>query len=475
VSSTKAFLINGIGEIIKDIGTGYDKAFINVGFKFLEKTLICIDDFERNSSHLGAQNILGTISLLKEKQNCKVVLIFNDNELSDADKETYDLLKEKVVDYEIHFFLTPEEIMEITFDKELQTDVALREKLAPHIKQLSINNLRILKKIKEFCQTVLGALPDDSEEELINQAMQTSVLFVWSYYSKNQGTPSYEFLKGFDCFNDVFSDKEEGEDKVKNKWVNLLDEYNFKSCDEFDLEISVAVENNYIDKEKLNTLADQINANLRNGKSRESFHAIWRKFHRSFEGDKNSFSKELIQSFSDSVEVLDRSALNPTVVLLKELGFKKETDKLIDLFISKHKGENDIFDLSDPIPGEKLTDEVLIEKFGKQFEKNKVMRDLKNILIDVSQNNRTTKSDEEVILSSLSNEYYSAFKNLDGEKIGNIIKECLRFCELRKTEENYKNAYNNIAEALQKIGKENELNVIRLKRMGLNLDELKEK
>jgi hypothetical protein len=472
VSSAKAFLINGIGKFIKDISTGYDKAFINVGFKFIENMLICIDDFERSNKNLGAQNILGTISSLKEKHNCKIVLIFNNNELLDTDKNTYDLLKEKVIDYEILFSLSTEEILEITFNKELNTDTDLKDKIKEYIEQLGINNLRILKRIKEFCQTVLKALPDDSEDELIKQALHTSVLFVWSYYSKDQDTPSYDFLKNYDYYEDAFSGKEENENK-KN-WVNLLNKYKYRNCDELDLEIAMAVENTYFDKDKLNKLANDINLNLRNGKSRASFDSVWDKLYKSFEGDKNSFSKEMIQSFADNVEALNRSDLNPTVVLLKELDFETEANNLIDLFIEKNKGDNQVFDLNETFGSEKITDKVLIDKFNKQFKKDRVMRDLNNILIAVSLNNRISALDEEVIIKSLPNDFHSALKSPNDTKARINIKEVLRFIEMRKTDENYKNTYINFLKALQILVEENDFNEIRLKKLGINLEELKD-
>jgi hypothetical protein len=470
LSSAKAFLINGIGKFIKDIGTGHDKVVTSVGFRLLGDALICIDDFERNDGNLSAQSILGIVSLLKEKHASKVVLIFNDSELNEKEKEIYDLLKEKVVDYEIDFYLSPDEILEIIFDEKLQDEVVLREKLKPFIEQLGIKNLRILKRIKEFSKKVLSVLGKSYDEHLTYQAMQTSVLFVWSYYSKSLGTPNFEFIKGFNCFESALIDKDDNE---KNEWGNLLNDYGFKSCDEFDLEIGLSVERGFVDKKNINHLAGQLNTQLKEGKSRESFYSIWKKFHRSFEGDKDSFSKELVQSFKDNVEVLNKSDLNGTVVLLRELKTAEDIDKLIDLFVSKHEEGNDIFDLSDCHPHEKISDKVIIEKFNEKFLISREVRELRDILIDVSQNHGITEYDKEVVFSSSASDFCSVFKDPGQGRLKDIVVGCLNFSKLEQDNANYQKAYASAVEALLQICKEDELHEVRIKRMGINLDHLK--
>lgn len=64
------------------------KINVNVDFLFkmlkkehMENTIVCIDEFERLSDKIQAQDILGLISELKEHKGCCVIAIYNDLKL----------------------------------------------------------------------------------------------------------------------------------------------------------------------------------------------------------------------------------------------------------------------------------------------------------------------------------------------------------------------------------------------------------
>ena len=65
--------------------------------------IICFDDFERKSDNLHSKDILGLISQFKEQKNCKIVMIYNQNEVHNDDKKVVSNYKDKVIDYELHY------------------------------------------------------------------------------------------------------------------------------------------------------------------------------------------------------------------------------------------------------------------------------------------------------------------------------------------------------------------------------------
>jgi hypothetical protein len=69
-----------------------------VSFLSVSSQIICIDDMERKGNNLRTQDVLGLVSLLRERRKCKVVLILNDNELDDEDKPQLARYHEKVID-----------------------------------------------------------------------------------------------------------------------------------------------------------------------------------------------------------------------------------------------------------------------------------------------------------------------------------------------------------------------------------------
>mgnify|MGYP002634466782 CR=1 FL=1 len=68
-----------------------------------ENIIICFDDFERKSDKLDSKDILGLISQFKEQKNCKIVMIYNQNEVDPKDKKVVSDYKDKVIDYELHY------------------------------------------------------------------------------------------------------------------------------------------------------------------------------------------------------------------------------------------------------------------------------------------------------------------------------------------------------------------------------------
>ena len=119
----------------------YHSMLNSLAFLSLEKTIICIDDFERKGHSIDAQDILGLISQLKEQKKCKVVLILNDESLSENSSIDYVKLREKVVDTELRFSPTATDCVEIA----LKRDKVSRH-LGQNIIKLGINNIRIIKK-----------------------------------------------------------------------------------------------------------------------------------------------------------------------------------------------------------------------------------------------------------------------------------------------------------------------------------------
>lgn len=72
------------------------------------KVLLCIDDIDRKSKELQLSEVFGYINNLVENYNAKVILIANEDELrkeinTDADRDNYSILKEKVIGISVNF------------------------------------------------------------------------------------------------------------------------------------------------------------------------------------------------------------------------------------------------------------------------------------------------------------------------------------------------------------------------------------
>lgn len=76
-------IINGILSFLSmhfgvKINVNVDFLFKMLKKEHMENTIVCIDEFERLSDKIQAQDILGLISELKEHKGCCVIAIYND-------------------------------------------------------------------------------------------------------------------------------------------------------------------------------------------------------------------------------------------------------------------------------------------------------------------------------------------------------------------------------------------------------------
>jgi len=112
--------------------------------KDFKDVIVCFDDFERLSSSMKLEEVLGLISELKEQKNCKVVMILNEGELEGNNKKTFAKYKEKLIDYEFDYNPKPSESLDILKSKLAAfTDYPLEDYLTRH----KINNIRIIDRI----------------------------------------------------------------------------------------------------------------------------------------------------------------------------------------------------------------------------------------------------------------------------------------------------------------------------------------
>ncbi len=471
--SWKRFTDKGVSTYAKFFSGKYGDAVKALVFNYLEDTLICIDDLDRKGDDLNINEVLGILSNLKELRNCKIAIIFNDMPFKEQEKSDYDALREKVIDLEIPFCPDIEEVLDIAFNKNMEKETELRKMLEPHIIKLKIKNIRILIRIKSFCQDLLVELGENNNDKLIYQAISTSVLFVWCFYSKNENAPDYQFVKSYSMYRGLLSSKDEDVDKERNKeqedWSDLLDSYGFTNCDEFDLELALAIEKKYFDKRRIVEIATLLNIQFENGQSREAFFKVWENFRSTFQENKTDFTGKLIKSFKENIGALSVSDLHGTVSTLKELNMGETANDLIDQYIKMNEKKN-IFNLAAyPFRGD-IKDKVIIQKFNQKFLETKEKLDLRNVLIEMSKGGGWGKEESDKIASSTEKDLYSVFMNHGDGELKEMINLCLGLQSRSPNNKNYKNVHGNTIKALKQICQENPLNKIKLKFFGIKLD-----
>lgn len=463
IDKAGGLFLKKVSPIINKLFSKSSEAIIAFTFDILEDTLICIDDFDRKSESLEPEDILGIVSKLKEEQNCKVVMIFNDNALDDGDRDKYDLLREKVVDIEINYSPTTSEIYNIAFNDGSE----INESIISRASRLGINNIRILKKIKGLSEKANELIKNEVKQEVIQQAINTIVLLTWCFYAKDKNIPKYEFIKNNQFKFFASSNYRSEEDQ---NWDSIIRDYGYTDTDEFDLILANGIEAGYFDEESLIEKAQILNKSVIAQKGQDSFKATWGLFHNSFKDNADEIVSKFKECFEANANHLSIINLDHTVSFLRELRKDKDADELIEFYIKKNKHTPNLFNLSENDSVFAVKDKEISKRFHKVFLENIKKPQLGEILKKISDSDNWSELDIEVLASKSKNDFYEYFISQDDEDLYQYVKKCLDFRNYQNTE-NPKKEFNvivkNVTNALKMIGKINKLNEIRVQQFNI--------
>ncbi len=160
---TKSFWFKLFGvSNFQTITQSFSAVFALLGIYSLKNTIICFDDLERMDSNIDFKDFLGFINDLAEHQECKVVLIFNEDELfnlKSKSKEVYSKFKEKTIDLEVTYTPTFEDNFNIAcniINHNLENKY--KNIINNLLNGLNENNIRIISKciecVNDFINTV---------------------------------------------------------------------------------------------------------------------------------------------------------------------------------------------------------------------------------------------------------------------------------------------------------------------------------
>ncbi|CAH7392756.1 conserved hypothetical protein [Vibrio chagasii] len=442
----------------------FSPAIETISFLSLNSTLICIDDLERKGKGLEIKDVLGLVSLLKEQKKCKVVLLLNDGETGLEDYEKY---REKVIDIELAFAPNPEECASIAYSNETPSHSRLRELTT----QLGIRNIRILKKIERLV-TLSLPLVEDFEPEISDQVIHSLVLYVWSYFcsNSNEDIPTLEFItsKGYTLLG--IGDEEVSEQD--KKWQTTLQAYGYQLTDEFDLLLAEAVKTGYFVEEDFKEKASNKNQEVVASKSEGSFSEAWRLYHDTFNDNGDEVVSGLYESFKKNCKYITPINLNGTVSLFRELGEEGKASEIIDIYIENRKDETELFNMEENNFFGDIKDQEIIDKFNDTYNQSVTTETAKQVLDRIAGQNGWNQNDELVLANTPVDDYYHLFKSEVGRHLSSFVTTCLKFGQFSNASDQEKEIANRATEALRRIASESEINKRRVKKFGVNLEDV---
>ncbi|MHB8174277.1 MAG: hypothetical protein ACYDFU_07465 [Nitrospirota bacterium] len=314
---------------------------------------------------------------------------------------------------------------------------------------------KILEKIK-------------SEPELLQRSLPTIVLLVWCYYSHDdKNVPGYEYVKTF-RFKLGIPEEDENSEKEKN-WDFILRHYEYAQTDEFDLALATVIETGFVNEGLLLKEAKKINEKIIAEKSHSSFVDAWKLYHNSFAENEKELVNAFYKSVRENVKYISARDLESTISLIRKFGNNSLASELINFYIDANKDRPGTFDLDSHFPGWEINDTEIRSKFNRITNEIKKVKTLEDVVKKISEKNGWSSSDEEILSSATEDEYYELFKRQEGEHLSAYVEACLLFDRVGNATEKQKKITENTKNALTRIGRESELNKMRVGRFGIKI------
>lgn len=309
-----------------------------VATSLIRRTVVCIDDIERLGSGITMDELMGLVSELKVESQCKVILLFNEEQLGERAKQ-YEQAGEKVVDKKLAFMTTASEAV----DFGLPSDTPLREYVIPCVEKLGISNIRTVQKIANGLQTVHRVMPNCSDA-LNQQAAIAVAVFAGALYEGGIGFPNPEQVVIYNWYSNAMG---VGKDTIEESWREKLQACGFLACDKFDTEVLSVLRNGFAHGSELARYAQELDEVADRGRLDGIFTEAWNMFHDRIDGTAEELMLKFVSAVEVAATVISPLNLNSTVKLLRELGFSSEADELIEKYVQLNAGRTGLFKIDD--------------------------------------------------------------------------------------------------------------------------------
>ncbi len=302
----------------------------------LRGKLIVLDDIERKHEKFNVDEILGFIDELTQQYNCRFVLILNSDQL--AQREVWDILREKVVDQELSLNTTPAEAFNIAVGL---TPSLYADRIRVSVEVCGLTNIRIIRKVIKAVNQIIGERHELSGA-VLTRVIPSIVLLAAIHYKGIEDGPDFDFVLAYGTVRDTTrlvnkEDKETEDGKRKAKWKRLLRELGIGSSDDFELLVADFLHSGLFDVSKVAEIIDRyvaedVSMSIRNDCNEFFQRKIWN--HSMPEDELIAEARKL----SDRAHLLDAYTVTALHESISELpGGPEIADSALDHWINEFK------------------------------------------------------------------------------------------------------------------------------------------
>ncbi|NNA92663.1 P-loop NTPase fold protein [Pseudomonas gessardii] len=383
----------------------------------ISNVLICLDDFERKGKGLADSEVLGFISFLIEKRNCKVVLILNEDEHASVGEE-FASYREKVFCYELEYKPSSRECALLVFDEGGVGDA----EFVSRITKLDLRNVRLIGKIKYYYNYILSKI-DVTNEKILSDIRCVLPLAILARYAGSQSPVELSMLLKFDGWiGSPFSDASAEEMEVykrHEKQVDAMRSYGYLSTSQLDVAVINLVLKGYIDQKDLDAVVIAANESLRASSAEYMYNSAWMTFHSELGISQDSFIDKFDLAVGAYLEYLNVDRLNSIVRLYRDLGLDEKANSVIKDFFEMLSRTRSLPDRR--ALWEEPEDSVIRKELDRYFESFGKTMSLEEA-VDFLLSKRSTAEAVSVLAKSSESDYYSYFVSPGSNNYKDVMK-----------------------------------------------------
>lgn len=420
---------------------------------FIRNQMICIDDIERAGQGLDVADILGLVSMLRERRGCKVVLLLNEDGLGQHAAKYREYL-EKVVDQAIKFEPTPAESAEAALPAKDELDTALATKTA----SLGIINIRVIRRIRRFLSYIEPQLIG-LHQGVTDRVVQSIALLGWCVFEP-KFAPPLDQVQRFSRFEGLFSnEKQPIEDKIAEQRIRSYGFFAFEDVDEVILD---GLRAGAFDITSLREALKRINHDLNKHDVREAIVAPYAILRDGFGDDTEAFLNALVESLEKHAVAMAPSEASDALSFLRELGRSKEADRLVEVYVDAQANRPREFFAAQHDRYRRPLDSKITAALAAKLETMPLERNPEDVLLEIGRKQGWNPDQLAFLATVPVASYVEMLRRLRGEDIGLAINTALMFGQFQERKPNDVEVARRMAEALQILGAESAINAMRV-------------
>lgn len=349
--------------------------------KAVDNFLVCFDDLERKEPSISAASLLGLVSQLKEEQNCKIVLVYNESELDEASQKEIAEYREKVIDLELKYQPTIKNNLAIIWPQGAAAGVQ------EAFTAVGLNNIRVMQRVQwalnYFEPTITRDFPSLWSSIQVRVA---SLVIIHHAFAEEIGLDE---AISTNYYSRLFSKESDEEPKVK-VGLNLLEKLGYlpDKCDQLAVDY---IKNGYVNWEEYKDLLTSAAAKSQFDTVNAKHRALWQTFHHGFVKNQADFISEHLAFLHEHSDELRLADVWASVNFLKELDPECKVDGLLEAAIDRFVESADSTDASYlfrmGLPKE------IIEKIEPRLTAKQTPKSIKDLFLLLTQSGGWNPSD----------------------------------------------------------------------------------